>query len=295
MIPCPRCHRPIPESAVRCRHCRHAIHPPPFKPPVFVSKTLQGRRFLPRFAEEPEIRWGWLEVLLFLPLFLAGSWWLQQQGTGMAWVDWLRRNFFIFTREPLLQMYVYIFTETFLLKLGSVLLLVFYLRSRGSPIAKPLALSGPVQNRSNRFLAGFFFLCVLVAWWEGIDPLSPDLPTPLFFQESALLGNLLAVFSLVVVAPDTEEIIFRGFLFPVLRKSLGPWVGVLITSVLFALAHAPQMHGAYDHLWVIFVVGLLLSWQRAVTGSTKYTIYLHALYNASLTLGGFLRFCFYGF
>ena len=211
------------------------------------------------------------------------------------WIEWLRGHFFAFTREPLLQMYVYIFTETFLLKLGAVLLILAYLLLRRLPVRRSLGLEGPVQNFSRRFLVLFFVFCAGVAWWEGVDPLSPDLPTPLFFQDSATLGNILAVFSLAVVAPVTEEIFFRGFIYPAFCPSLRRWGSVLLTSVLFAAAHAPQMHGDYSQLWVIFVGGLLLSWQRAVTGSTLYAIGLHALYNSTLTAGGFARFCFYGF
>lgn len=288
MTPCPHCSRPILKSAVRCRHCRRLVRPVLRKKPILPDLH-------PRFAQEPVPGYGCIEVCLFFAAFLFGAWWIHRQDVSFEWVEWLRQNFFIFTREPLLQIYVYIFTETFILKLGFVLLILVYLFARGQPVALSLGLTSRVQSYSKYFLFGFFALCVVVAWWEGIDPLTPDLPTPLFFQESALLGNILAVVSLAVVAPITEEIIFRGFMYPAFCPRLGPWGSVVVTTVFFTAAHAPQMHGAYENLWIIFVVGALLSWQRAVTGSTMYTIGLHALYNVSLTTGGFIRFCFYGF
>jgi len=248
-----------------------------------------------RFADEPLPRWGVVEVLTLFGIFFFGAWSIRQQEFGFAWIEWLRQNFFIFTREPLLQVYVHIFSETFVLKLGTVLFILFYLWARGLPVARSLGLARPAQNYSARFLTVFFVLCAAVAWWEGLDPLVPDLPTPLFFRQSATLGNVLAVLSLAVIAPVTEEIIFRGFVYPALTPRFGRWGAVLLTSLMFTAAHAPQMNGAYGSLGVIFIVGTILTWQRALTGSTLFVIGLHALYNASLTAAGLIRFCFYGF
>ena len=259
-------------------------------PPSFATATI----FYSRFAEEFFPIRNWIEILFLFALFLFGAWGIRQQDFGFASMEWLRHNFFIFTREPLLQVYVYIFVETFVLKLGMVVLLIFYLLMRREPVLGALALSGPIQNFSKRFLYFFVILCVALSWWQGIDPLTPDLPTPLFFQESALLGNVLAVFSLAVVAPITEEIIFRGFLYPALCSRLGRLASIFLTTVVFTAAHAPQMNGDYGHLGLIFFIGALLTWQRASTGSTGYTIGLHAFYNIALTIAGLIRFCFYG-
>lgn len=176
-----------------------------------------------------------------------------------------------------------------------MLLIFSYLWVRRLSAAESLGLTRNVQNYSARFLVFFFVVSALVAWWEGLDPLVPDLPTPLFFRESATLGNVLAVFSLAVVAPITEEIIFRGFVYPALIGRLGRWGAIFLTSLMFTAAHAPQMNGEYGSLAVIFIVGAILTWQRARTGSTLYVVGLHALYNSLLTAAGLIRFCFYGF
>jgi membrane protease YdiL (CAAX protease family) len=260
---------------------------------IFPRFTFRAALQL-RIADELFPSRSWVDVVVLFLIFFSGAWWIRSQDLSFSLVEWLRQNFFFFTREPLLQVYVYIFVETFVLKLGMVLLLIFYLSARREPVLRSLALDSKTQNHSAFFLLCFFAFCIVVAWWEGLNPLTPDLPTPLFFQESAMLGNILAVFSLVVIAPVTEEIIFRGFLYPALCPYFGRTAAVFLTAVLFTAAHAPQMNGVYGHLWLIFVVGAFLSWQRAVTGSTWYVIGLHALYNASLTIAGFIRFCFYG-
>jgi membrane protease YdiL (CAAX protease family) len=98
------------------------------------------------------------------------------------------------------------------------------------------------------------------------------------YQSARAAGALpLYLFAVVVIAPITEEIAFRGFLFRGLSES---WLGVagtvVMTSAVWALAHVQ-----YD--WVslseIFVSGLVLGWLRWTSGSTVLTILLHAMLN----------------
>ncbi len=292
MRQCPNCHASISESAVRCRHCRRPV-------------TSSNSKFFKRFSFGAKLgfaplgksseAFGWMEPLFLCAAFFGVLAWIHWQELGYVWVQWLRTQYSFFTREPLLQTYVYIFVETFALKLGLVLLVVFYLILRRKPVLDSLALKPKLWHFSRNHLILFLVLCAGISWWEGMDPLAPDLPTPLFFAESATLGNVLTIFSLAVVAPITEEVLFRGVIYPGLGKKWGRAVSLLATTALFTAAHAPQMNGAYEHLWVIFAVGLFLSWQRAVTGSTLYVIGLHAFYNSLLVAAGFIRFCFYGF
>jgi membrane protease YdiL (CAAX protease family) len=54
----------------------------------------------------------------------------------------------------------------------------------------------------------------------------------------AALGiGLLSLMSYVVQG-TAEEVLFRGWLLPVIGARYRPWVGVLVSSVLFSLAHA---------------------------------------------------------
>jgi membrane protease YdiL (CAAX protease family) len=91
-------------------------------------------------------------------------------------------------------------------------------------------------------------------------------------------GTLVLFFlAVVVVAPITEEIAFRGFLFRGLSAS---WLGLGGTLVVTSVAWA-AMHVQYDFylLGQIFLIGLLLGWLRWASGSTLLTIGLHMLAN----------------
>jgi membrane protease YdiL (CAAX protease family) len=91
-------------------------------------------------------------------------------------------------------------------------------------------------------------------------------------------GSLVLFFiAVVLVAPVTEEIAFRGFLFRGLSAS---WLGVAGTLIATSAAWA-MMHVQYDWFTLaqIFLIGILLGWLRWASGSTLLTIGLHMLAN----------------
>lgn len=85
---------------------------------------------------------------------------------------------------------------------------------------------------------------------------------------------LLAFFSLVILAPVAEEVIFRGYLFGKMRKHAPLWVVIVITSLLFALVHF-QGNVGVD----VFALGIVLCLLRVVSGSLWPSILLHMLKN----------------
>lgn len=85
---------------------------------------------------------------------------------------------------------------------------------------------------------------------------------------------ILAFLTLVVVVPVAEEILFRGYLYGKLRKTIPAWLTILVTSVLFAVVHG-QWNVAVDVLALSGVLCVL----REVTGSIWAGILLHMLKN----------------
>jgi membrane protease YdiL (CAAX protease family) len=87
--------------------------------------------------------------------------------------------------------------------------------------------------------------------------------------------------SVVVVAPVTEELFFRGFL----HRGWAPsWLGVagtiILTSVLWAALH--QQYNALGILF-IFLMGLIFGWMRQSSRSTTLPIVLHMFNNLFAT------------
>lgn len=93
-------------------------------------------------------------------------------------------------------------------------------------------------------------------------------------------GELWVVlFLVIVVAPLIEEFVFRHLLYKKLI-CFGGKVYILFSAFLFGLYHMNlyQIHYA-------FMVGIILAAVTCHTGTVKYAIIIHALYNALNSIG----------
>ncbi len=96
----------------------------------------------------------------------------------------------------------------------------------------------------------------------------------------------LALPGIVLGAPLSEELIFRGALFSVIRNSwFGQTGAVVITAALWAVIHGASAPWLF--VFVIFIMGLLLGWLLLRFGSLWVTIAAHAAWNAFSTLAIF--------
>ena len=69
----------------------------------------------------------------------------------------------------------------------------------------------------------------------------------------------LTVFSLVVLAPLGEELLFRGLLLRALAQRLRFWPAATITSLAFAAAH-PDSYLLWPRAIALVLTGLVLAW-----------------------------------
>jgi membrane protease YdiL (CAAX protease family) len=98
--------------------------------------------------------------------------------------------------------------------------------------------------------------------------------TPLYF--------LLAVLSIIVLAPLVEETLFRGFLQTYIRKHLGSKQAIVITSACFSLFHFSfgQGVGNISIILSLFVLALFLGFLYEKRGSLFASVVLHGTFNA---------------
>jgi membrane protease YdiL (CAAX protease family) len=89
----------------------------------------------------------------------------------------------------------------------------------------------------------------------------------------------------VVLAPIFEEMLFRGFLLPLLARSVGPWLGIFLTALLFGLLHGAQNHWAWQPIVLIGMAGIVFGYVRYKTRSTTSAFVIHSAYNATGFLG----------
>jgi membrane protease YdiL (CAAX protease family) len=93
----------------------------------------------------------------------------------------------------------------------------------------------------------------------------------------------LMVLAAVIVAPVCEEIIFRGYLYPVAKKYAGSTVAALFSALVFAGAH-----GNVAAMLPLFVFGLVLVAVYEHTGSIWAPISVHLLFNGTTVAIQFL-------
>jgi membrane protease YdiL (CAAX protease family) len=86
----------------------------------------------------------------------------------------------------------------------------------------------------------------------------------------------------ISAAPFIEELVFRGFFYPVFERRWGLPRAVLLTSALFAIIHGSQLAWSWREVSAIFVVGLAFSYARGKTGSLVPPFLMHLAYNTTL-------------
>jgi membrane protease YdiL (CAAX protease family) len=85
---------------------------------------------------------------------------------------------------------------------------------------------------------------------------------------------------IIVLAPVSEELTFRGLGFALLER-FGRWSAIALVGFTFAL-----VHGLLEGFPILFAFGAALAFVRARTGSVYPTILLHACFNAVALIGG---------
>jgi membrane protease YdiL (CAAX protease family) len=131
-------------------------------------------------------------------------------------------------------------------------------------------------------IVGGLVLSMMVQFSSGLFRPKSALPIETFFQDrgSALLLMLISV----LIAPILEETIFRGFIYPVIARSLGIAASVVITGVIFGLLHAAQLWGGWTQIALLVIVGIIFTYVRAVTKTVMASYMLHLSYNSYLFL-----------
>ncbi|MBO7177880.1 MAG: CPBP family intramembrane metalloprotease, partial [Clostridia bacterium] len=156
----------------------------------------------------------------------------------------------------------YLLVPIIFLKLSNVdYLSVVPIKSKIKPIGLllvvPITIGAFLQNTILAVLLNRLFNLF------GINPMVtlPATDTP--------LNAILAVLTVVILAPIAEEGLYRGVILSS-HKSLGVWKSALITALIFALSHFNLAQLAHQ-----FVLGFLLAITVLLTGNIWYAVAIH--------------------
>jgi membrane protease YdiL (CAAX protease family) len=96
---------------------------------------------------------------------------------------------------------------------------------------------------------------------------------------SSRSATLAAAFAATFTAPVVEEVVFRGLLYPALRRWIGVAFSVAVVLLIFAVIHVPQYWPCYGVLGTILLLSFVLTVVRARTGRLLPCILIHFVFN----------------
>ena len=110
----------------------------------------------------------------------------------------------------------------------------------------------------------------------GMLPIPETLLDQYSYFSSTLFGGSIwiTILAVAIVAPITEEIIFRGLILSRLRRGMPTVVAAIISSLIFAVAH-----GAWIWMAYAFVLGIVLCYVAIKYRSIVASMVLHIAFN----------------
>jgi len=109
---------------------------------------------------------------------------------------------------------------------------------------------------------------------------TPETPNPMTdLMEGRASLILMAVFG-ITLGPLCEELAFRGFLQPLLVRSFGAALGIIVAAIPFGLLHYREYGNSWRHAVIVAAAGAAFGWVRHKTGSTRASTIMHGAYNA---------------
>jgi membrane protease YdiL (CAAX protease family) len=134
---------------------------------------------------------------------------------------------------------------------------------------------GPLEIFAWLGVVGLLFVtnALIVRFFPGSDT---DLERII---ASSLAARYIIVALATFTAPVVEETVYRGVLYPALRRAVGLWPAVFIVAGLFAGVHAYQYRQNVGVILAISLLSLTLTLVRAQTGRLLPCIIIHLLFN----------------
>ncbi|MGH9678845.1 MAG: lysostaphin resistance A-like protein [Candidatus Acidiferrales bacterium] len=260
--------------------------PEPQHPPGIPSAPQFG----PEIPEDLRVPWGGVDIAVFIILLgiasIVVTWGLAEFAVRFLGVN---ASALFGNTMSTAKSIVVLFSQA-LLDGGAILFLYLMLlgRMRG-PFWQSIGWRGLRAGRGSahatalQFLSGGAMLALVVTFAGAFLSSKENLPIEQLLK--ARVSMLLFAVLGVVVAPLVEETIFRGFLYPVIARWMGISAGVVITGTLFGLMHAAQLWGGWGQIALLILVGVVLTWVRARTGTVTASYFVHLGYNGLQLLG----------
>ena len=97
-------------------------------------------------------------------------------------------------------------------------------------------------------------------------------------EEMSQSSAIITAFSVSILTPILEELLFRGFILGLLLRCYNDKVAIVISAILFAIVHEPVAIG------MAFGGGLIYGWLRVKTGSIIPSTIAHMVWNSFISI-----------
>src|SRR5690606_26392631 len=113
-------------------------------------------------------------------------------------------------------------------------------------------------------------------WMESLGVESVQDSVKLLQTATDPMVLILMAVAAVLVAPVSEELVFRGYLYPAAKRFAGKWMAAICTGLVFAAAH-----GSLVALLPLFIFGVVLAVLYEKTGSIWAPVAVHFCFNGA--------------
>jgi membrane protease YdiL (CAAX protease family) len=127
-----------------------------------------------------------------------------------------------------------------------------------------------------------FIICLGITAMFTVNIILNLIPFPESWQEmlnenSDMISSssmLMQIVCVGLIGPIAEEVIFRGLMLKALRRSMHPWVAIVLSSIVFGVVHG-------NPIGIIYAtgMGILMGWLYHRTGSIVACSLFHMVYN----------------
>lgn len=164
-----------------------------------------------------------------------------------------------------------------------ILILAFVCKARNKALSEEASINKmPPHFAVSTGLMGvaFYYVISVILGILVMTSILPDSWVAAQENQYAYMENssyAIEFLSTVIMAPLMEEILFRGMILGTLKKEMHPWIAIILSSVIFGVAH-----GTIIGIMYATGLGIMMGWLCVKFNSIIPSLVFHMAYNCAV-------------